>query len=56
MRQNERLNEHITWSEVQHIMNKPLITLLALTAIFALRLPPLPADVRVSLAEVDGGD
>jgi len=27
-----------------------------LTAIFALRLPPLPADVRVSLAEGDGGD
>lgn len=27
-----------------------------LTALFALRLPPKPANVRVSLAEVDGGD
>lgn len=28
----------------------------ALTWLFALRLPPMPADVKVSLADVDGGD
>lgn len=31
-------------------------TFVVLTWLFALRLPPLPADVKVSLASVDGGD